>query len=30
MQLQYICQAFSMQQAVMFVYGTVEDHMLDF
>ena len=30
LQLQYICHAFSIQQAAMFVYGSIEDHMFDF
>ena len=30
LQYMYICHAFSIQQAAMFVYGSIEDHMFDF
>jgi len=30
LQLQYIGHAFSIQQATMFVYGSIQDHMFDF
>ena len=28
--LNYICHAFSIQQAAMFAYGSIEDHMFNF
>ena len=30
LQLNYICHAFSIQQAAMFAYGSIEDHMFNF